>query len=159
MKIFKRILTFLVVLAGLCMVASCRDKKTDNVPVISGAEDKVIEKGKKFVPLDGITAYDEEDGDLTASIQYTGNVNVNKEGEYTLIYKAIDSSGNESMLSYEFTVFPKATDDNANGFIGGCSGFNGCSGSIIGGTLEIGVLLLVTTGVLFIGKRSKTKNE
>ena len=109
------------------------------------------------------TVVDNVDTNLTASVElYFGTKSLSisensytftKEGEYTLIYKAIDGSGNESMLSYEFTVLPKDTNGKA-------TGCNGCSGSIIGGgSLGIGLLLLVTTGIVLIGKRSKTKKE
>lgn len=66
----------------------------DHYPVISGATDVTIEKNSGFVPLAGVTASDEEDGDLTASIVYSGDVNPNAVGVYTATYTVTDSDGN-----------------------------------------------------------------
>lgn len=107
------------------------------------------------------TVVDNVDTNLVASVElYFGTESLSisensytftKEGEYILIYKAIDASGNENTLSYDFTVLPKDTGGKA-------TGCNGCSGTIIGGNLlGMGLFLLGTAGVLFIGKRSTTK--
>ncbi len=37
------------------------------------------------------------DGDLTSQIKVTGEVNVNKAGEYQLKYNVVDASGNKSL--------------------------------------------------------------
>lgn len=101
----RKFLSFLFVLLLVVILASCDNTKkttTDttgslkgSAPVISGAEDVTITKGSKFVPLEGVTAYDEEDGDLTDKIQYSGNVNPHVPGEYYAIYTVVDSDGNK----------------------------------------------------------------
>ncbi|HQC90474.1 MAG TPA: DUF5011 domain-containing protein, partial [Bacilli bacterium] len=73
----KRFILFLFIAACGLYLMACGEKKTDTKPEISGVEDVEIEKGSTFKPLEGVTAYDEEDGDLTDKIQYTGNINVN----------------------------------------------------------------------------------
>ena len=67
-------------------------------PEILGANDVVISQGALFDPLVGVTAIDDYDGDVTASIIVDGIVDTNKAGNYTLTYKAYDSTQNESML-------------------------------------------------------------
>ena len=62
------------------------------VPVIKGAEDKVIHLGDNFNAREGVTAYDNEDGDLTNKIVVTGKVQTNTVGRYTLTYTVTDSS-------------------------------------------------------------------
>ena len=82
----------------------------DNAPVISGADDVQILKGVKFVPLQGVTAHDEEDGDLTEQIEYSGNVNYNLVGEYTATYTVRDKSGNVTTVTRKVTVVSNDTD-------------------------------------------------
>jgi len=76
----------------------------DQMPVISGADNVTIEKNAGFAPLAGVTAYDFEDGNLTEDIRYTGNVNPNAIGEYTLVYTVSDSYGNVSQVTRIVTV-------------------------------------------------------
>ena len=82
----------------------------DNAPVISGADDVQILKGVKFVPLQGVTARDEEDGDLTDQIEYSGNVNYNLVGEYTATYTVRDKAGNVTTVTRRVTVVSNDTD-------------------------------------------------
>lgn len=77
---------------------------TDNDPVISGVDDVTIEKNSVFVPLQGVTATDVEDGDLTSAIQYSGNVNPNAVGTYTATYTVTDSDGNVTVEERTVTV-------------------------------------------------------
>ena len=73
-------------------------------PVINGAEDKTIKVGESFDERAGVTAYDEEDGNLTNKIVINGSVNTNKAGEYTLTYKVTDSDGNTTTATRKITV-------------------------------------------------------
>ena len=53
-------------------------------PIIS-VSDKTIKVGDKFNPLDGVSASDEEDGDLTSKIKVVENkVDVNSIGKYSI---------------------------------------------------------------------------
>ncbi|MFF2590610.1 immunoglobulin-like domain-containing protein [Peribacillus butanolivorans] len=57
-----------------------------------------------FHPLFGITAYDNADGNLTSEIKVEGTVNVDKAGQYTLIYSVTDKSGNKTTAERKVTV-------------------------------------------------------
>ena len=63
-------------------------------PVINGVDNIRVKKGSYFYPLDGVSAYDAENGDLTSNISVKGNVDTNKVGEYELIYSVADLDGN-----------------------------------------------------------------
>lgn len=75
-----------------------------NKPVINGVQDITIVRGQQFKPLEGITAYDVEDGDLTSQIQYSGNVNPNVVGEYWDEFTVTDSDGNTTTARRKVTV-------------------------------------------------------
>ncbi|MFA7075766.1 MAG: immunoglobulin-like domain-containing protein, partial [Candidatus Izemoplasmatales bacterium] len=77
---------------------------TDTDPVISGAVNKTIEKNSVFLPKEGITAFDAEDGDITSRIQYSGNVNPMAEGEYNATYTVVDDDGNVDTVTVTITV-------------------------------------------------------
>ncbi|HAO6134044.1 TPA: DUF5011 domain-containing protein [Listeria monocytogenes] len=58
------------------------------------AENQTIHIGSNFNPYRYATAMDEEDGDLTSSVQVvSNNVNPDKEGSYSVTYKVTDSAG------------------------------------------------------------------
>ncbi len=77
----------------------------DNVkPVISGVEDLTINFGEKFNALEGVTASDNSDGDITTEIKVEGTVNTNKAGIYELIYSVADASGNSVTEVRKITV-------------------------------------------------------
>ena len=70
-----------------------QDPSVNSAPVIKGVADKEIAVGEKFNPLDGVTAFDNEDGDLTSKIVVTGSVDTSKAGSYSLTYTVADSKG------------------------------------------------------------------
>ncbi|WP_128524396.1 immunoglobulin-like domain-containing protein, partial [Lacticaseibacillus paracasei] len=57
-----------------------------------------------FDVLNGVTASDKEDGDLTKAIKVTGNVDLSKEGTYTLTYSVTDSAGQTTSAKRVITV-------------------------------------------------------
>ncbi|MCD2255056.1 immunoglobulin-like domain-containing protein [Listeria marthii] len=58
------------------------------------ASNHTIHIGSNFNPYNFATASDEEDGDLTSSIQViSNNVNPDREGTYTVTYRVTDSAG------------------------------------------------------------------
>ncbi|MFA7561025.1 MAG: immunoglobulin-like domain-containing protein [Candidatus Izemoplasmatales bacterium] len=78
---------------------------SDTDPVIEGAEDVTVEKNSSFIPLEGITAYDAEDGVIpTSEIQYSGNVNLMAVGEYEVSYTVVDNDGNVTTVYRTVTV-------------------------------------------------------
>lgn len=56
----------------------------------------------------GYNAKDNYDGDITKKVKVSGNVDVNKEGEYTLKYTVEDSSGNKAITKRKVTVTSKS---------------------------------------------------
>ena len=65
--------------------------KPANTPPILHAYDKTIFQYDPFDYLEDVTANDREDGDLSQSITYTGQVDTSKIGEYEVLYQVQDS--------------------------------------------------------------------
>ena len=67
------------------------------LPVITilGENPIILYKGQQYTDL-GATATDEIDGDVSDSITFTSNIDVNKEGTYKVTYKATNSRGKEA---------------------------------------------------------------
>lgn len=82
-------------------------------PTISGVENTTIAVGDAFDPLSGITASDEEDGDLTSKITVSGSVDTKTEGTYELEYSVTDSTGASAVAKRTVTV--KAADGSGPG--------------------------------------------
>ncbi|MBP1039437.1 DUF5011 domain-containing protein [Vagococcus sp. BWB3-3] len=69
------------------------------------AFDTFVNKGDEFNALEGIEAYDYEDGDLTKAIQVEPHsVNTDRNGVYPVTYKVTDSHGNTTVVTIEVTV-------------------------------------------------------
>ncbi len=65
-----------------------------NTPPTIQAADRELAFGEAFDPLENVTASDQEDGDLSASIQVTHNdVDSTKAGGYHVTYEVTDSKG------------------------------------------------------------------
>jgi putative cell wall-binding protein/Leucine-rich repeat (LRR) protein len=79
-------------------------KKIGRPPQISGAVDKTIFEGDDFDPMYGVTAYDEEDGDITHRIQISGNVDINNAGEFEVTYSVADKDNNTITVTIKVTV-------------------------------------------------------
>lgn len=82
----------------------------NHVPVITAA-DKMLTVGDTFDPLEGVTAADTEDSDLTEKIEVINNeVDTSKAGTYEVTYEVTDSQGAGAMKTITVTVKDK---DNA----------------------------------------------
>ncbi|MBC6298376.1 DUF5011 domain-containing protein, partial [Listeria sp. FSL L7-1517] len=69
-------------------------------PVISGDNETHITPGDPFDPMDGITAVDGENGDLTKQIKILSNsVDINVPGTYQIVYEVTDSDGNTTTFT------------------------------------------------------------
>jgi peptidoglycan/xylan/chitin deacetylase (PgdA/CDA1 family) len=68
-----------------------------------GKEEITITRGNEYKD-EGCTATDGYDGDITANITVTGEVDTAKTGEYTLTYEVKDSSGNTATTSRKIKV-------------------------------------------------------
>ena len=69
------------------------DATTNTTPQIKGANDIVIKKGQDYNLLNGISAFDKEDGDLTDKIKVDGQIDTSKSGKYRIKYHVTDSDG------------------------------------------------------------------
>ena len=87
------------------------------IPIIN-VSDKTLTVGDTFNPLEGVTASDKEDGDLTKVIEVLeNNVDTSKASIYEITYKVTDSKGASSTKTITVTVKAKDTqkptiDDN-----------------------------------------------
>lgn len=76
----------------------------NTAPTISGGVNKNIAVGDKFDPKAGVTAKDNEDGDLTTKIVITGKVDTAKAGKYEITYKVTDSGNLSATKTITITV-------------------------------------------------------
>ncbi len=76
-----------------------------NTPPIIHANDRELTQGEAFDPLENVTASDQEDGDISASIQVTHNdVDSNQAGVYHVTYEVRDSEGAAATKTITITV-------------------------------------------------------
>ena len=73
------------------------------VITLTNGESISLNKGSDFVDP-GYSATDECDGDLTASVTVSGNVDGHTYGEYTLTYRVSDSSGNATEVTRKVRI-------------------------------------------------------
>ena len=81
---------------------------------LNGDESIYVLLHERYVE-EGAKATDNCDGDLTSEITISGEVNTDKEGEYTLTYSVKDKSGNESSKTRKVYVYQKNVDVTPNG--------------------------------------------
>ncbi len=76
---------------GVCVAKPVADV---NAPTISGIAGVELTINDTFDQLDGVSATDEIDGDVTSDIVVTGTVDMTTVGNYVLTYTVTDSDGN-----------------------------------------------------------------
>lgn len=91
-------------------------QKDDEGPAITlnGDESVYVLLHDRYVDA-GAKAIDNYDGDLTSEIAISGEVDTDKEGEYTLTYSVKDKSGNESSKIRKVYVYQKNVEVTPNG--------------------------------------------
>ena len=96
----KKFLLVFTMLALVLSFAACgKDPVVNNAPTISGATEVSLTLGSSYNPLEGVTAADAEDGDLTGSIVVSGDaVDVNTEGVYNVVLTVTDDGGKSAEL-------------------------------------------------------------
>ena len=116
----KKISLFLLMFTMLFAIVACKDGEdpvgdTDTVkPVISGVATVEISVGEAFDPMAGVSATDDVDGDLTSAIVVSGDtVNVNRAGDYVVVYTVTDAAGNQAVKQRVVSVMGLA------GFVNG----------------------------------------
>lgn len=87
---------------------------------LNGENHIIIKKGQKFVDP-GCIAFDDVNGDISASIITTGSINTKAYGKQYLTYSVVDSSGNIAQIQrcvvvQEFTP-PELTLLNGNAYV------------------------------------------
>lgn len=102
-KMIKKILLFAGVIGISLFLISCK-KGEDLPPVIIGAVDQTIETESYFLPLLNVTAFDDNDGNVTDKIIVTSNVNTLIVGTYQVTYTVFDSKGQMSSVTVTITV-------------------------------------------------------
>lgn len=101
----------LLATVGIVGVASGCDNQTvppeNHAPVIAVVPDSIgINAGEAIELLYGVTAYDEEDGELTSNVFILDDDDFDEDvpGTYTIIYKVTDSDGESSTATRTVTV-------------------------------------------------------
>ena len=123
----------------------------NEVPVIN-AEDKTLTVGDKFDPMDGVTATDKEDGDLTDQIEIAKNtVDTSKAGLYSVTYEVTDKDGASVEKSINVVVKEKTAPPTT------VSQDGSANGSKTGDAMPIGMLavlmLVAAAGIVFCGRK------
>lgn len=85
------------------VVVNPKIEEINSIPVIN-ASDRVIQLGDEFDPLKGVTATDAEDGPISKIDVVENNVDINKEGSYTVKYSVTDSCGAKATKTITVTV-------------------------------------------------------
>ena len=80
-----------------------------NQPPVIHAEDRVITVGDEFKELEGVTATDDEQGNITEIEVVENNVKTDTPGEYTVTYKVVDKLGGVATKTIKVTVKEKVT--------------------------------------------------
>ncbi|MGX4601685.1 immunoglobulin-like domain-containing protein [Faecalimicrobium sp. JNUCC 81] len=88
--------------------------KTNDKPVIIGADDIEISLNQVFDPMYGVIATDTEDGILTDKISINGFLNVCKLGTYILTYSVTDSDSNTTIAERNINVVEIVSNHSEN---------------------------------------------
>ena len=88
-------------------------KPEENLAPVINANDVELNVGDEFDPKKNVTATDNEDGDLTSSIEVVENtVNTKKAGNYKVVYSVTDSNGLTTTKEIKVIVKEKTVEVN-----------------------------------------------
>ena len=97
----------------------------DHIPAIT-AKDITLTVGDRFDPMDGVSADDPEDGDLTNLLTFTGTADTATPGTYSITYQVTDTAGSTVTRTITVTVLapetPPTPDTPSNGDAGNSGG-------------------------------------
>lgn len=104
----KKIFSFVLILAGILTLSACVEVR-NTAPELTGVQSTVtINFGEAYDPLDGITASDAQDGDLTESIELVGWnpawLTNSAGGTYSYSVYVEDSEGESATQTVQFIV-------------------------------------------------------
>jgi len=88
--------------------------RTPPVIVLLGDGTVTLEQGQAYVEA-GVEAHDNYDGDLTAFVSVSGDVDTGRPGTYKLTYTVTDSSGNQARRERIILVVPAADPGGGSG--------------------------------------------
>ncbi|WP_283107079.1 immunoglobulin-like domain-containing protein [Shewanella surugensis] len=83
----------------------------NDAPVLTGIDDLTISLGSDFDPINGVSATDSQEGNLTDKISMQGEVKTGLEGRYTLTYTVEDQWQAVTSLSRIITVTSEETSE------------------------------------------------
>ncbi|BCR36865.1 extracellular solute-binding protein [Mariniplasma anaerobium] len=102
----KKIVFSILVILGVMTLSACATKR-NQAPVITVTNPtQVIQQGDAFTPLEGVTATDEEDGDISRAIVVTGYETGDNDvaGTYVITLTVEDSAGATASATINLTV-------------------------------------------------------
>jgi ABC-type oligopeptide transport system substrate-binding subunit len=106
----KRLLSILLALALTLSLVACGPEEVvepevvNEAAVIEGLSEVNIQAGEEFDPLAGVTATDAEDGNITSSIEVSGDYDITTPGTYEVEYTVKDSAGETTTGTRLLTV-------------------------------------------------------
>lgn len=104
----KKITALLLSLTLVFVLSACKDDPeapVNHPPSIFGVvENKTIQINDEYNPLLGVYALDDEDGDLTASIELVGTYDNTAQGSYSFAISVADSAGAQVQKTVSLTV-------------------------------------------------------
>jgi len=119
MKNTRKLWAALLMMAMLLSMAACSSGGENTAPEITGAADQTVVAGSEINIMDGVTASDAEDGDLTAKITVSsmpeltfqnGKATPDKAGSYELTYSVADKDGLTAEAYATLTVTKQTGD-------------------------------------------------
>ena len=106
-----------MVASGHTRVSKCCVRLLLSIP-----NDKLtIPKGAEANLLEGVSAKDDKDGDLTDKVKVVGNIDTSKPGVYSIIYAVTDSADNQALASRVVKIIAGDQGDNTDTSSGGSS--------------------------------------
>ena len=138
---------------------------TNYVPIINGLSEIVIKEGEVANLLDGVTATDVEDGEITDKIVVSEiDLSKLKAGEHELEYTVIDSDGNQTNVKRIVKVVEAVGATESNNVVEEVQdikiiGYNSSSNPSTGDKGMLSYFLVAMTSMIGLAKNTKRKKN
>lgn len=101
-----RFISAVLVLLSVFALSACAQVRNQAPELVGVRAEVTINQGDEFDPLEGVSATDTEDGDLTADITYVGWTagDENTAGSYEIVYTVTDSGDLSDTATMNLTV-------------------------------------------------------
>ncbi|PEJ91310.1 immunoglobulin-like domain-containing protein [Bacillus toyonensis] len=86
----------------------------DEDPILTVPAEVIINMDDNYNPLAGVTAIDNEDGDITSKVIHMGEVDTSKAGNFEVKFLVRDASGNEVTATQKVIVKDKDTENGSD---------------------------------------------